>query len=492
MLRLIIILLNVVLSIYCSSQNSFELLVPLPGLEQPNDIIIDDQGNYIVIGSSLDVETLNYSAIAIKISSTGDILINKLFSFNDSTCSFGNILKTDSSYLVFGGIGPNSVGLSSLMICSLDYDLNLTWHKSYRISANHILGSTKTKYDLDSNIIVFGTAMKEVKYLDPDPFEFKCTINGDSLLMLVQSIDQYQYLFDFLIKPDTSGYISFSDGKYPPYPNMSGQGVYYNTSFLVERVKEVPNELYHAHTSRWIDNNTFFLSGKKMYHNPLLRGMGLMKMDTSFNVLNENYFGFFRDTTSYPGWARNFDYIDLNNIFFIGTKNQDDIIQSMPSWIMLFKFDSTLNLVWERYYGGDVMYVSYLVTATADGGCIIAGTRYDYNLPGYDFDIYIIKTDENGIVTTVEDDLFKDVDIAHVYPNPLTFNTSITYKLEDLSTVTIAIFNSQGQLIDEIIQKQAKGHQKIQWNAEGLPAGMYYYIIQAKNMIESGKMLLVK
>jgi len=44
----------------------------------------------------------------------------------------------------------------------------------------------------------------------------------------------------------------------------------------------------------------------------------------------------------------------------------------------------------------------------------------------------------------------------------------------------------------EISQQQPKGEQKVQWNAEGMPAGMYYFRIQAGEMAGVGKMVLMK
>jgi hypothetical protein len=39
-------------------------------------------------------------------------------------------------------------------------------------------------------------------------------------------------------------------------------------------------------------------------------------------------------------------------------------------------------------------------------------------------------------------------------------------------------------------EKQEAGEQHIEWNAEGLPTGMYYFIIQAGEKAGGGKMLL--
>jgi hypothetical protein len=74
-------------------------------------------------------------------------------------------------------------------------------------------------------------------------------------------------------------------------------------------------------------------------------------------------------------------------------------------------------------------------------------------------------------------------------PNPFTTSTTISYILNMPSFVTISIFNTQGKLIDMIEHKQPKGKYKVQWNAEGLPAGMYYCRIQAGDKVELAKMI---
>jgi len=76
-----------------------------------------------------------------------------------------------------------------------------------------------------------------------------------------------------------------------------------------------------------------------------------------------------------------------------------------------------------------------------------------------------------------------------ISPNPLSSTTTLTYTIDEPSTVTITIFNPQGQLIEQIEQEQHKGEQKVEWNAEGLPAGMYYFRIQAGDKVGGGKMV---
>jgi len=79
-----------------------------------------------------------------------------------------------------------------------------------------------------------------------------------------------------------------------------------------------------------------------------------------------------------------------------------------------------------------------------------------------------------------------------VTPNPFATSTTLSYNLNKPSIVTISIFNFLCQLIDKIEQKQAGGEQQVQWNAEGLPAGIYYFRIQAGEKVGGGKMVKMR
>lgn len=76
------------------------------------------------------------------------------------------------------------------------------------------------------------------------------------------------------------------------------------------------------------------------------------------------------------------------------------------------------------------------------------------------------------------------------YPNPFTTSTNFEYTLEKPSDVTIIIYNSQGQVVDRMQEWQAKGVQRVEWSAEGLSGGMYYYRIMAEGKVGSGKLVI--
>ncbi|MBE9492515.1 MAG: VCBS repeat-containing protein [Bacteroidetes bacterium] len=100
---------------------------------------------------------------------------------------------------------------------------------------------------------------------------------------------------------------------------------------------------------------------------------------------------------------------------------------------------------------------------------------------------YITVTDH----VNIEDIEQKQPELL-VYPNPFTSTTTIEYQLERQSTVIIQIFNSNGQQVEELIQQsQPKGRHQIQWDADALPAGIYYYRIQAGELFGMGKIILM-
>lgn len=79
------------------------------------------------------------------------------------------------------------------------------------------------------------------------------------------------------------------------------------------------------------------------------------------------------------------------------------------------------------------------------------------------------------------------------YPNPFNPQTRIRYQLSELGPVSLKVFNSRGQEVAVLQQsEQAPGDYELAWNAWNLPAGIYYYQLQAKGQQVTKKCLLLK
>jgi DNA-binding beta-propeller fold protein YncE len=79
------------------------------------------------------------------------------------------------------------------------------------------------------------------------------------------------------------------------------------------------------------------------------------------------------------------------------------------------------------------------------------------------------------------------------YPNPFNPSTTIKFSLPDDVRVRIHIYNSLGELVAEVINKDYKaGYHKVEYSGANIPSGIYFYRIIAGELIETKKMILMK
>jgi len=84
------------------------------------------------------------------------------------------------------------------------------------------------------------------------------------------------------------------------------------------------------------------------------------------------------------------------------------------------------------------------------------------------------------------------------YPNPFNPVTTLRYDLPEDALVNITIYDIMGRIVRTLINSQQNaGFKSIQWNATNdagspLSAGLYLYKIQADNLVQTRKMVLLK
>ena len=79
------------------------------------------------------------------------------------------------------------------------------------------------------------------------------------------------------------------------------------------------------------------------------------------------------------------------------------------------------------------------------------------------------------------------------YPNPFSSSTTFEYTLEEPGMVSLEIFNQIGQVEVVLVnEQQTAGTYQVMWNAEGMPAGIYYYSLRNGKLAQSGKIVFMK
>lgn len=102
-----------------------------------------------------------------------------------------------------------------------------------------------------------------------------------------------------------------------------------------------------------------------------------------------------------------------------------------------------------------------------------------------------LKSADDGL-TAQNSSLEKATDKLHQnYPNPFVNSTWIEFDIANEGRVAIDIYNSSGQKIETLQDgNMSSGNHKIQWQADHLPAGMYYLTLRTNNYTETIKLTL--
>lgn len=93
----------------------------------------------------------------------------------------------------------------------------------------------------------------------------------------------------------------------------------------------------------------------------------------------------------------------------------------------------------------------------------------------------ISKTRENNV---------HGLSILNYFPNPVEISTQFTFSTEGHSFVQLKIFNSQGQLMEMVLNEQVSpGFHSVNWTPLKVSKGVYYYVFTLDNTNETGKII---
>ncbi len=83
--------------------------------------------------------------------------------------------------------------------------------------------------------------------------------------------------------------------------------------------------------------------------------------------------------------------------------------------------------------------------------------------------------------------------VAQSYPNPFNPSTTIEYGIPTAGHVSVNVFNLIGQHVATLVNEtQVAGVHRLQFHADGLPSGTYFYRVDAHGAVQTSRMLLIK
>ena len=146
-----------------------------------------------------------------------------------------------------------------------------------------------------------------------------------------------------------------------------------------------------------------------------------------------------------------------------------------------WEVDGNLNAVYwpvvNTYYDYSYDKASYAATASATGG-MVGDPRW--------FERSLLSVDEPNITP-------RNYTLEQNYPNPFNPTTTISFSLKVAGPVKLTIFDVLGQEVATLVDEYKPiGSHKVQWRANDMPSGVYYYKLEADGFSKAHKMVLIK
>ncbi len=83
--------------------------------------------------------------------------------------------------------------------------------------------------------------------------------------------------------------------------------------------------------------------------------------------------------------------------------------------------------------------------------------------------------------------------LSQNYPNPFNPSTKISYDVLDAVNIKITVYNVKGQIVKVLVNSvHSRGRHTVNFDAQNLTAGIYFYKIDSKYFTETKKMVLLK
>jgi len=464
----------------CYSQYTFQHIFKSPLFQKIGNIIEINNGDILFPIITVDPVVSKI----MKINNEGEIIDSIIIS-NIPNCIFTLYKYNDDFFFACGYKLENSK--YSFWLRKYDYNFQLLKELSFSISGYLYLYCNPIIVNKKNNIIISFScdSTSNIEYANLLEINPNCEIIKYKKFMFYPM----DYIWEIIQKD--SIYYTFVGGLLHKAPFCVVYKL--DSAFNILNVYNysLPWSNTYLNNTKWLNDSIILLSGETDNYIPphlektkkILEETKIIKIkvDTCLHTINDTLFTK-NDSNNFIGWKKNLDFVDVNNIFLgsFATKDGGGYFSNYYSHLVLYKIDSAFHLKWEKEYGGDANYVLISIKATQDGGCVLAGTRYDYLTQNEETDPFIMKVNSEGNISWVHnlpDEFIK----LKVYPNPGIDKLIVNNPPQNTKLI---LYDTNGQT--QIMQSL---NQSNRVNTTTLKSGIYYYqIVNSKGkVIGTGK-----
>ena len=161
------------------------------------------------------------------------------------------------------------------------------------------------------------------------------------------------------------------------------------------------------------------------------------------------------------------------------------------------KLDLSGNWLWALQFDG-----TSEITTVENGNCFLTGFFYEtasfgsnYLTSSGEWDVFVAKL---GNDTSVENEIIPTKTELSNYPNPFNPSTTISFSINEESTIELSIYNIKGQFVKQLVSDQLSvGEHSVVWdgkadNGKSVSSGIYFYKLKTSNYEKTKRMVLLK
>jgi len=476
------------------AQNTFIQILDSTRVFYPREIAFMESGDFFVCSMSWAQNEEKYTNYVIKFDPSGNVL--HTWQEKDSVfdkVEVSRLLLVDDELYLFGFIDqslPAQVD-PAIFMKKFDQSLNLLQSNIYFLDGEIHKGVHHvSRVEYSNGIFTFFSSAHSVSSNEfASPFLVEISKEGELIRIADDRTSTGMLIsYDFITKPNLSGYISFIY-EYSQSVYWEGYIYDYDNNMEVLTSQPLPNNFKNFFTSLPLNDSIFYLAGTYKIAGKNFQ-LGCMQMTTKGDMISSYLSAPIADSISYTAYYNSLGFLSCGDIVMCGTYGVigQFIPQHAPSWISLYRFSPDLKLMWHRYIGGDANYEAYAMRISPNDEIVIAGCHSPVPPQSlYDKDLMIIKTNSDGLFTGIKDitHIIKTTE-AILLPNPaqdfVIVDFSLLYK-----TAVLQLIDLSGRTVFE--RALTSNHQQV--DISGVPAGAYVYrIFNSKGLEESGKLVV--
>ncbi len=466
------------------SQATFERTYGGPYYDAGSSVLQTTDNGYMIVGTSRYYDSeINYLYL-IRTDAYGDTIWTRTYGGKEHESGTFIQATSDSGYIISGSTRSFGAGSADVYLIKINAAGDTLWTKTFGgigIDYGNCVRQTEDQgYIIAGHTDSYGSGLYDIYLIKTDA-------SGDTLWTKVLGGSDYDWCKNIQQTPD-EGYIIVGDTK------SFGAGD--SDVFLIKT--DASGDTLWTKTYGGANYDRGFSLVQT------LEGYIIVGVTESFGAGEGDIYIIKTNLAGDTLWTKTMGGTDYDRAHFIQKTYDDDyiLVANTKSYgagdgdVYLAKIDSGGNVYWTRTFGGSEYDNGTCVRQTSDKGFIITGSSKSYSTSD-NYDIYLVKTDANGLLTGIENLRMpvgsKDIQLYQNFPNPFNASTTFSYKVNKPSRIKLELYALDGSLVTKIFEKHHQpGEYQWKWNTKGICSGIYFYRLRSSEGEITKKMILLK